>query len=85
MLFGGKALEGHNIPACYGAIEPTAVYVPLVHFTNKEHRQLLLTECFAPFQLVTEYEDSQLEAVLGVFEGMSHHLTAAVVSNDTCF
>jgi hypothetical protein len=27
LLFGGKALRGHTIPPCYGAIEPTAVFV----------------------------------------------------------
>ena len=29
LLFGGKELENHNIPEVYGAMEPTAVFVPL--------------------------------------------------------
>lgn len=33
-------------------------------------------------QVVTEYDDSQLPLVLEALERMSHHLTAAVVSND---
>ncbi len=28
-MFGGQPLQGHNIPERYGAIEPTAVFVPL--------------------------------------------------------
>ena len=28
LLFGGKPLSGHEIPACYGAWEPTAIRVP---------------------------------------------------------
>lgn len=34
---------------------------------------------------MTEYNDSQIDDVLAVCEGMEHHLTAAVVSNDTMF
>jgi 1-pyrroline-5-carboxylate dehydrogenase len=29
ILFGGKPLKNHTIPACYGAYEPTAVSVPI--------------------------------------------------------
>jgi 1-pyrroline-5-carboxylate dehydrogenase len=29
LLFGGKALTGHTIPERYGAMQPTAVQVPL--------------------------------------------------------
>jgi 1-pyrroline-5-carboxylate dehydrogenase len=29
ILFGGKEIENHEIPDEYGAIEPTAVFVPL--------------------------------------------------------
>jgi 1-pyrroline-5-carboxylate dehydrogenase len=36
-------------------------------------------------QVVTEYSDSELPAVLGALERMEHHLTAAVVSNDSAF
>ncbi len=36
-------------------------------------------------QVVTEYTDAQLPLVLEALERMSHHLTAAVVSNDVGF
>ena len=29
LVFGGKPLTGHSIPECYGAVEPTAVFIPL--------------------------------------------------------
>jgi len=29
ILFGGNELKGHKVPSCYGAFEPTAVFVPL--------------------------------------------------------
>jgi 1-pyrroline-5-carboxylate dehydrogenase len=29
LLFGGEELTGHSIPEQYGAIKPTAVFVPL--------------------------------------------------------
>lgn len=28
-MFGGEPLSGHSIPKQYGAIQPTAVFVPL--------------------------------------------------------
>ena len=36
LLFGGKELAEHNIPKKYGAIEPTAVFVPLDQLLQKE-------------------------------------------------
>jgi hypothetical protein len=36
-------------------------------------------------QVVTQYSDAQLPKVLDALERMSHHLTAAVVSNDVQF
>ncbi len=29
LMFGGQPLSGHSIPKQYGAIQPTAVFVPL--------------------------------------------------------
>lgn len=29
VAWGGKLLEGHSIPPCYGSWHPTAVYVPI--------------------------------------------------------
>jgi len=85
LLFGGKELENHKIPKKYGAVEPTAVFVPLEELLKKEHFGACCTELFAPFQVVTEYNDDTLEGVLEACERMTHHLTAAVVSNDPAF
>lgn len=85
LLFGGKELTGHNIPKCYGAVEPTAVFVPLKEMLKEEHYEHCTTEIFAPFQVVTEFDDASLEGVLEALERMSHHLTAAVVSNNVEF
>jgi 1-pyrroline-5-carboxylate dehydrogenase len=83
ILWGGKELENHKIPEKYGAVEPTAVYVPLEEMLKPEHFDVCATELFAPFQVVTFYKDEDL--VIEALEKMSHHLTAAVVSNDTEF
>lgn len=85
VLWGGKELTGHNIPERYGAVEPTAVYVPLDEMMKPEHFSSCVTEMFAPFQVVTYYNDDTVDQVLAALEGMSHHLTAAVVSNDAAF
>lgn len=84
LLFGGKALEGHSIPPCYGALEATAVKVPLSALEG-DHFDLITTEIFGPFQVVVSYADSELPTVLDILERMSHHLTAGVVSNDALF
>lgn len=59
--------------------------MPLRHFKNSKKFKLLTTELFGPFQIVTEYKDKDVEQVLDTLERMSHHLTAAVVSNDPIF
>jgi 1-pyrroline-5-carboxylate dehydrogenase len=84
LLFGGKALEGHTIPSCYGAMEPTAVRVP-IEAAAGEHFKLITTELFGPFQVIISWGDGDLPLVLDVLERMSHHLTAAVVSKDIDF
>lgn len=85
VLFGGKELVNHNIPSEYGAVEPTAVYIPIEQMLKDEYYESCVTELFAPFQVVTTYKDDQLDLVLEACERMSHHLTAAVVSNDANF
>ncbi len=84
LLFGGKPLDDHSIPDCYGAYEATAVRVPLSTL-DSEHFDLLATELFGPFQIVATYGDGELPTVLKLLEQMSHHLTAAVVSGDAVF
>ena len=85
LLFGGTELVGHDIPECYGAVQPTAVFVPLNEMLKEKNFDACTTELFAPFQVVTTYDNSNLDLVLEACERMSHHLTAAVVSDDVTF
>lgn len=62
LLWGGKPLQGHSIPECYGAIEPTAVFVPLATLSDPSAFALATTEVFGPFQVITQY-DGALPAV----------------------
>ncbi|KAL8225650.1 hypothetical protein R6Q57_018207 [Mikania cordata] len=85
LLFGGEELENHSIPSIYGAIKPTAVFVPIEEILKGENYELVTKEIFGPFQIITEYKDNQLQLVLDALEKMHAHLTAAVVSNDPLF
>lgn len=85
ILWGGEELEGHNIPLIYGAVQPTAVFVPLQEMMKEEHFDDCVQEIFAPFQVISYYNDDTLDVVLEALERMSHHLTAACVSNDPAF
>ncbi|GJZ54230.1 delta-1-pyrroline-5-carboxylate dehydrogenase 12A1, mitochondrial-like protein [Tanacetum coccineum] len=85
LLWGGEELPNHSIPSIYGAIKPTAVFVPLEQILKPEHYDLVTKEIFGPFQIVTEYKDCQVPMVLEALERMHAHLTAAVVSNDPLF
>eukprot|EP00163_Fabomonas_tropica_P031332 TRINITY_DN7418_c0_g1_i2.p1 TRINITY_DN7418_c0_g1~~TRINITY_DN7418_c0_g1_i2.p1 ORF type:complete len:334 (-),score=105.12 TRINITY_DN7418_c0_g1_i2:102-1103(-) len=83
--FGGKPLTGHSIPDCYGAFEPTCIYVPLDEILKPENFELVTTEIFGPFFIATDYKDSELDKVIECTERMHAHLTAAIVSNDHHF
>ncbi|PSS07887.1 Delta-1-pyrroline-5-carboxylate dehydrogenase [Actinidia chinensis var. chinensis] len=85
LLFGGEALKNHSIPSIYGAIKPTAIFVPLEEILKDNNYELVTREIFGPFQIITEYKDHQLPMVLDALERMHAHLTAAVVSNDLLF
>jgi 1-pyrroline-5-carboxylate dehydrogenase len=85
LLFGGVPLKNHSIPAIYGSYEPTAIKVPLKHFRGKKKRDLLTTELFGPFQIITEYGNNDLDFLLETINNLPHHLTAACVSNDRMF
>jgi len=86
LVFGGKALTGHSIPECYGAVEPTAVFIPLKAMLESEDVfRLATTELFGPFQVLTEFGDAQLPEVLTLLNKIQNHLTAGVVSNDPHF
>ena len=81
-MFGGQAIqEKHKIPSVYGSYLPTAVYVPIKEI--KKNFELVTTELFGPFQIVTSWND--IKEVLELLELMENHLTAAVVSNDVNF
>ena len=84
LLFGGNHLSDHSIPECYGTLDATALRVPLSALEN-DHFNLVSTELFGPFQVVVDYSDDEIDRVLEVLERMSHHLTAAIVSNDVAF
>lgn len=52
LLFGGKEIQNHTIPKVYGAIEPTAVFVPLKEVLKDEETfNLITTEVFGPVQV----------------------------------
>lgn len=51
LLFGGEELENHSIPSIYGAIKPTAIFVPIEQILKKEHYELVTKEIFGPFQV----------------------------------
>eukprot|EP00587_Corethron_hystrix_P016380 CAMPEP_0113313936 /NCGR_PEP_ID=MMETSP0010_2-20120614/10178_1 /TAXON_ID=216773 ORGANISM="Corethron hystrix, Strain 308" /NCGR_SAMPLE_ID=MMETSP0010_2 /ASSEMBLY_ACC=CAM_ASM_000155 /LENGTH=282 /DNA_ID=CAMNT_0000170083 /DNA_START=1117 /DNA_END=1965 /DNA_ORIENTATION=+ /assembly_acc=CAM_ASM_000155 len=85
-LFGGKELPNHSIPTIYGAVEPTAVFVPIeAMLSDDKIFQTCTSEIFGPFQIVTEYDDKSIDLVLNACERMDNHLTAALVSNDVAF
>lgn len=51
LLFGGEALQNHSIPEVYGAIKPTAVFIPLEEILKEENYDLVTKEIFGPFQV----------------------------------
>jgi len=85
LLFGGKGLTGHSIPECYGAYEPTAVYVPLHELKKPEYFPTVTKEVFGPFFIVTDYQDQDVDLVIRLIDSMENHLTAGVVSKDSAF
>lgn len=85
LLFGGEPIKNHSIPSIYGAIKPTAVYVPLEEIMKENTYELVTREIFGPFQIITDYKKEKLPMVLDALERMHAHLTAAVVSNDPLF
>lgn len=85
LLFGGEPLENHSIPEIYGAVKPTAIFVPLDEILKDTNYDVVTTEIFGPFQIITDYRHDQLPMVLEACERMHAHLTAAIVSNDIKF
>ena len=62
LALGGKELTNHSIPDCYGAIEPTAVFVPLNALLSKQHFHLVTTEVFGPVQVTLHQLHSLISA-----------------------
>jgi 1-pyrroline-5-carboxylate dehydrogenase len=94
VAWGAERLTGHTIPDVYGAIRPTAIFVPLRQILDDRYFALATTEVFGPFQVLTEYGDDDnggdgehctIRDVLEATERMDAHLTAAIVSNDVRF
>ena len=68
LLYGGEEIArgDHTIPKCYGAFVPTALKIPLREIVaNDDTFHHVTTEVFAPFQVVTEYDDASLGATAG--------------------
>jgi 1-pyrroline-5-carboxylate dehydrogenase len=53
ILFGAHELPQHTIPKQYGAVAPTAVFVPLAELLKPANYEHCTTEIFGPFQVVT--------------------------------
>lgn len=53
LLFGGEALENHSIPKIYGALKPTALFIPLTEILKSNNFDLVTKEIFGPFQVLT--------------------------------
>ena len=85
LAFGGKALEGHSVPDVYGAVEPTAVMIPVESLLDERYFATATTELFGPFQVLVKWSDGQLPMVLEALNRMQNHLTAGIVSNDVQF
>ena len=68
LLFGGKELANHKIPSVYGAVEPTAVFVPLNEMLKDENFGICTTEIFGPFQVVTTFNDYEMCHVIEACE-----------------
>jgi 1-pyrroline-5-carboxylate dehydrogenase len=89
LAFGGEAYTGHSVPECYGAVQPTAVSVPIESLVgptaNPDDFATATTELFGPFQVLVRWTDGQLPLVLDALNTMQNHLTAGVVSGDIQF
>jgi 1-pyrroline-5-carboxylate dehydrogenase len=85
LAFGGSPLKGHTIPAQYGAVEPTAVRVPIESLQDPRHFETASVELFGPFQVIVDWKEGQLPLVIDLLNRLPNHLTAGIVSNDMHF
>lgn len=63
LLFGGEELKNHSIPPIYGALKPTAIYVPLEEIVKANNYELVTKEIFGPFQVIKNREITRLLTV----------------------
>lgn len=63
LLFGGKALENHSIPPIYGALKPTAIYIPLEEMLKDGNYELVTREIFGPFQVIKREHCTKLDHI----------------------
>ncbi|CAK9065759.1 Delta-1-pyrroline-5-carboxylate dehydrogenase 12A1 [Durusdinium trenchii] len=93
LAFGGQPLTGHRIPPQYGAVEPTAVRLPIEAERGTANEALedsgsfdmATTELFGPFQVLVDYKEGQQSKVIEAINRMPNHLTAGIVSNNPIF
>lgn len=85
LAFGGKPLTGHQIPPQYGAVEPTAVRLPIEALEDPPSFEVATVELFGPFQVLVDYKDGQQGKVIEAINRMPNHLTAGIVSNNPIF
>merc|ERR1719282_1546145 len=73
LAFGGKPLIGHSIPEVYGAVQPTAVRIPIESLKDPAVFKVATTELFGPFQVIVDWKDGQLPLVLeGTISGTTY-------------
>ncbi|CAK9073623.1 unnamed protein product [Durusdinium trenchii] len=85
LAFGGQPLTGHRIPPQYGAVEPTAVRLPIEALEDSGSFDMATTELFGPFQVLVDYKEGQQSKVIEAINRMPNHLTAGIVSNNPIF
>lgn len=63
LLFGGKPLENHSIPPIYGALKPTAIYVPIEEMLKDGNYEVVTREIFGPFQVIKREHGMKLDHI----------------------
>ena len=62
LSFGGKELQNHTVPKVYGAIEPTAVFVPLKEILKDDDTfETVTTEVFGPLQVCPKADNVHVQ------------------------
>lgn len=81
LAFGGKELEGHTVPKVYGAIQPTAVFVPLKEILKDEETfKTVTTEVFGPLQVRIVYSFTAPPPPRGLFNPFPASPTSSLLA-----